>query len=435
MAAAIVCWIICKTLNNWISLSSRSCANQMQKTLMHLKNGALNVLVVQLYGGFGDIMFFSLIEIKSVSLDSTWSRVSLATAFGFLVLGLCLLGLHWNFLLRHRKLRSKSPRESAKAVKLLETRNTAIRSLYEDFNNTSLFKHGFIFVLVARDTAISLLVPLALSFPLAESIFMCFCSMGMFIYLLFNNPFESRYDWFFQMFGELCVLIVYLAVLSFAVSDFNAAITLDHRNSLSLLIEILNIILLCECLCVILWKTVLAALVACKRRRGVQTVVPEPLVHNENSYSSLDRMNGAEQQSKDTYLLHQQSIVANKMNNSPLFSPGTYRGRINAKSRFIASNQPTLREFLRESSAATTSSMLVPQSIVKSQKKQLGAAIDFDNKEQPEHELNFSLENAGQSPQSKFRELGPRKIFVDKIKDRVNRVRRLTAKQIRPKNQ
>ena len=186
-------WVLCKILLYPYEQCYKSRSTIFYSTLRNLSKAALNFLVVSMYTGFGDVVFFTVLEMKSLILGSAWSCVSFTLSILFMLLGVCLIYIHWSFLLKHQKVRQQSPTGLPQALEQLTSKYEFIAVLYKDFSDLSLFKHGFLFVGVARDIAISLIITTMSSLPLFQSVLLSCCSILMCIYLLFNNPFKHRF--------------------------------------------------------------------------------------------------------------------------------------------------------------------------------------------------------------------------------------------------
>ena len=240
-------WMICKGLLYYFESYHDLRKTLTYKVIKNLSKAALNSLVVSIYGGFSDVIFYAVLEMKSLLLGSAWSGVSLALAIFFILLGVCFICVHWNFLLKYRKLRLQSSTASPQALEELTRSYKALEVLYEDFSDTSIFKHGFLFIGVARDTIINLIITTLTSQPLLQTILLSCCSIFMCLYLMFDNPFRDRFGRTSQIFLELCVFIAYMSTLSLAVLDSHHRFVAVDRDRLGLVIIIMNMVINSGC--------------------------------------------------------------------------------------------------------------------------------------------------------------------------------------------
>ena len=209
-------WVLCKMLLYLYEQRWKSRNTFIYSTMRNLSRALLNFLIVSMYTGFGDVVFFTVLEMKSLILGSAWSCVSFGLSLFFMLLGVCLIYLHWSFLLKYKKLRLQSSAAEPQALEQFISKYEFIAVLYEDFSDSSLFKHGFLFVGVARDIAISLIITTMPSLPLFQSVLLSFCNIFMCLHLLLNNPFRHRFEQVSQIFLELCVLVAYISVTTVA---------------------------------------------------------------------------------------------------------------------------------------------------------------------------------------------------------------------------
>ena len=305
-------WVLCKVL-----LYSYEQCWKSRDTLIHgilrwLCKAALNFLVVSVYGGFGDVVFFTVLEMKSLVLVSVWSCVSFTLSVFFMLLGVCFICLHWSFLLKYKKLRLQSSTVLPQALEEFTRKYEFIAVLYEDFSDSTLFKHGFLFVGVARDIAISLIITTLSSLPLFQSVLLSCCSLLMCIYLLFNNPFRHRFEQASQIFLELCVFIVYISVTTIAVLDSHHTSADIDRDRLGSVIITMNIIINSGCALLMgvkilqqVWNTY--KIYSQKKNRKVHTARNIPSL-NPNSQSDVPIKHIGEESVADHSLL-QQSVL------------------------------------------------------------------------------------------------------------------------------
>ena len=248
LAVVFAIWLVCVGLLCCLRLSKKSSLSFLCSVFSKVSAAALNFLVVQIYADFSYVVFFSILQFISLSLKSAWSDVSFVFSLIFMILGLCLLGLHCTFLVKYRRLKSRVSTELPHSLEDLVKKYSFLAVLYKDFSNKTLFKHSYLFILDARNITISILVTTMLSMPLFESGLMICCSALMCIYLIFSNPFCSRFEQVSQLFLEMCVLSVYICVLCLALFGTQDESLLHHREKLELAIITINIILKFGCI-------------------------------------------------------------------------------------------------------------------------------------------------------------------------------------------
>lgn len=212
--------------------------NTLFKTLF---KAALNFLIVLIYRGFGEVIFYTVLEIKSLSLKSTASNLSFALAMLILGLGISLFVLYWRFMIKYHKLKSNRAIGFRHVIADFLKRNEWLAALYTDFSDTTIMKHSFLFLMIVRDTLINLAISTMTSFPVVQTIILVCCSIFFCLYVCFYNPFKRRFQQLSQLFLEASVLIVYLCVLILGIEEPNK--TSKNRERLGLTVIIINLLL------------------------------------------------------------------------------------------------------------------------------------------------------------------------------------------------
>ena len=299
LVSALAFWIACRTLAWGFKSSSISYKKVISTTFANLSKAGLNFLVVTIYGSLGDVVFFSVLEMKSVLFGSPCSSFSFVLSVLFLISVLCLLSLHCKFLLQYRRLKPKLHADLLEAFEIFIKKHESMKALYDDFSDATLFKHGFMLVLVTRDIIVGLVITTMSSFPLAEAIIICSCSVLMCSYLLLNNPFRHRSNQILQIFAELSVLVAFICTLSLAISDVNKRVMPNNRERLGMAIICINVILNSGCSILLLFKIAQMVREAYnnyseKRTRKVHAVSIASLSAEKSHNQVLSRPDGVE---------------------------------------------------------------------------------------------------------------------------------------------
>ena len=247
LAFALICWAISTTLLYCFRWQKKIKANLVCHVLEKLSKAFLNFLIVSLYTSVGSIVFFFVLEMRSVSFMTTASIASFATSIFFMILGACILSSHLIFVIRYARLKLRLTVHAHQDLRKFVLKHKVLEVLCEGFSDKSIFKHGFLLLLVARDAITSLIITNLPSFPLFQAILLNLCSILMCGYLLSNNPFRNRLELVSQMFLEFSVLTVYVCVLALAIMDSEKSLTIGVREQLGQSIIVINTILNSGC--------------------------------------------------------------------------------------------------------------------------------------------------------------------------------------------
>ena len=242
IVTAFSVWIACQVFLRCFKPHTNSQASLKYILIRKFSVAACNFLVAIIYGGFGDVIFFSVLEMQSFTFKSSSSCASFALSVIFILIGLWFFVMHWRFLIIYRRLRAQESADAVQALNELKVKYKWMLVLHSDFSDQSLFRHSFLFVLVVRDTVISLIVTTMVAFPLAQSIILYCSSILMCVYLLCASPYQHRFERMSLLFQELSALIIFICVLTFAVLDNEGKLAAGDRERLGKAILTVNII-------------------------------------------------------------------------------------------------------------------------------------------------------------------------------------------------
>jgi len=198
-----------------------------------------NYLVVQVYGGFGDIAFYFILEMKTLKFGSAASVVSLVVAILFLMIGITLLSFQVWILFSYQK----KKKESEEALQKFCVKFSAWGVLFLDFRDTTTISQAFMTVLILRDIVMSLASIVMTSSPYGQAILFFLSSVLIFLYLFLRNPFEGYFDRIIQYILEAIILTVNVCVLILAYMDRKNLVEMDVRKRLGKAIIISNFVL------------------------------------------------------------------------------------------------------------------------------------------------------------------------------------------------
>ena len=329
LGSSLIICIACKVILCFLSPPSNSCYKIICTLLKGSSKAAFNFLIVSLYEGIGDVVFFTVLEMKSLSFKSASSCVSFCLSILFMLLGCCLVSMHWRLLIRYRRLKLQLGTHSSEGLEEFKEKHSGLKVLFEDFRDESLLQHGFLSILVVRDTAVSLIMTTMVSYPLIQSAMLASFSVCMCGYLALKNPFKHRLERAAQIFLEVCLLTVNLSVLSFAILDSLGEPAITKRRRLGLGISASNIII--NAAGVIIMGLRISQEVRnayreyCERKKRlkVNEVIDLSRLKRDGPDKANDRSND-DKSFIDNSLLHQ---------NSPLVVPNRARVKVNSEKR------------------------------------------------------------------------------------------------------
>jgi len=176
-----------------------------------------NFLLTQLYSVYGDVLFYSTLEYRSIDLREGLTSISFSSGIILTLIMLASLVLHFFFLKKYQRIKKaqSNPELLEKFIKSHEGNFV----LFRDFRDHLLIQQSFLLLLTARDLAFSLIITTLFRHPLAQSITILTLNLLMIAYLIIRNPFVSLFDYIQQFFYEFITLTVSVNVLILAIMD------------------------------------------------------------------------------------------------------------------------------------------------------------------------------------------------------------------------
>jgi len=201
-----------------------------------------NFIFTQLYSFYGDIVFFSTIEYRSLDpnegIGATLSFLSSCTLL--IIMLICFIA-HFLLLRKYQDIKRQAQNSDDMSVldQFVESKNGQ-DVLFRDFKDKSLTHQSFLLLLTARDLAFSLILTTLFAHPLLQTVLVLIMNIAMFAYLLFWPPFASKFDGAQQLYYEFITLSVNGGVLILAILDGTDSTKIDLRTNIGRFIIVIN---------------------------------------------------------------------------------------------------------------------------------------------------------------------------------------------------
>lgn len=153
-----------------------------------------NLLLALLYGIYGDVVLFAIIEYRAIKFERSLAMISFGTSIFFLVLMTINFGYHFQLILKYQSLK-KSQRISSQLESFLQD-HKGIQVLFKDFNDKNIWIQSFLLLLTLRDLGFSLILACLYQYALLQIILILILNASMFIYLITGKPFKESFDLF-----------------------------------------------------------------------------------------------------------------------------------------------------------------------------------------------------------------------------------------------
>jgi len=202
-------------------------------------------LITALYGVYGDLVMFSIIEYRTFNFGWDLSLLSWIISVILLPVMFVSFFIQVRLLLNYQKVKKQDQKTSNNSTRRLDKYrkiHEGSQVLFKDFKDYSLSPQLFLFFLSGRDLIFSLILATMFEYPLAQTLIITILDCLMIAYLFIKRPFESVFDFAQQLFFEFIALIVNVTVFINAILDTGKYEAIGARNNIGKLIIIANII-------------------------------------------------------------------------------------------------------------------------------------------------------------------------------------------------
>ena len=199
---------------------------------------AQNFLISALFGVYGDLVLFSLIEYRSFVFGWDLSLLSFISSAILLLVMFMSFWYQLKLLLNYQKMKKQGEKHLEEFTKT----NEGSQVLFKDLKDYSLAPQLFTFLLSGRDLLFSLLLATMFEYPLVQILLFFILTCLMIAYLLIKKPFQSTFDLIQQLLFEVISFAVSICVLINAVLDTGNYLATSTRTFLGKVMIIFNLI-------------------------------------------------------------------------------------------------------------------------------------------------------------------------------------------------
>jgi len=183
-----------------------------------------NFLIGSVAESLGPITFYGTLQFKNWNFEERYYLASPIICVAFLVLGLSIMAVNTWILRKFHITRRNPPLKKSNGAGsqkinhhhdhhqdnrflLLRKRYERIGVLFEEFDDSSLYKQLAFLLFCLRSIAESLIVGLLFEYPMAQAILLLLLNLLLLIYLLIQKPFESKIDLIQQLILLLSIFV------------------------------------------------------------------------------------------------------------------------------------------------------------------------------------------------------------------------------------
>ena len=202
-----------------------------------------NYIIGQFHEGFGEVIFYSGLELRTIKIDSFSSFLSFISALLAITAGVMICIVHWKLLRKYQKIKeSASEREQSLQIKKFNKMYESLEILFGDFKDTSLSTQGYLLILTGRNIIFNLIIVFLTTVPVAQVfviVIMHFIILG---YFAIKKPLKSYVNLAQQTSLELALLTINLSWLGMTIVDTKDNFQSTTRDNLSDVVMMVNLI-------------------------------------------------------------------------------------------------------------------------------------------------------------------------------------------------
>lgn len=217
-----------------------------------------NFFLAQLYGVYGDLIFFCVLDWRSMDKNVSLSDISVSISCFMMVVLIINMILHYIFVKKYQRIRLKALETNNKEeLENFRKDHEGNQVLFRDFRDKTPNQQLFLFYFTIRDLLFSLILTTLFDHPIVQTVMILLLTLGMFVYLFVRKPFEEISDFLQQLLNELVTITVAISVFVQAIMDRMGISGTETRVKLGKTIILLNIIFNYISLAFMLWKLLL----------------------------------------------------------------------------------------------------------------------------------------------------------------------------------
>jgi len=233
----IACVCVLLKLFEFLTIMKLKQVAYLQTVIKKIKVLMQNFLITTLYGIYGDLVLFAILEYRTIKFNFDFSLLSFGMAFVLVIIMVTCLAFHYKLLKKYQKLKDQPD-----LLEAFDKDYEGVQALYKDFEDKSLSRQGFLILLTLREITFSIIISTLFNYPVIQSEIFLINSIFMIIYLIKENPFKSKFDYIQQIFFEMIGLIVNVGVFINSFQPGNNLLETKTVWTIGRMIIIMNLI-------------------------------------------------------------------------------------------------------------------------------------------------------------------------------------------------
>ena len=193
-----------------------------------------NMVLLLFCGDFGDIVFFTAMELTTAELDSVESVLSLIVCIAINIFAFWVLFkiLSVNFRIRESKLKLHE----------IEGKWGHYKTLFAMYKDQSYFQRIFLFIFIIRVSIFNAVIGYFFQYPLFQAILITLVNLSMLLYLISKRPMKAMINFIQQVVLEGFLLVFNVCLCVLASLDHNGIEAYEFRDSVGEVMVVMNLV-------------------------------------------------------------------------------------------------------------------------------------------------------------------------------------------------
>ena len=196
-----------------------------------------NFLFMVLYGVYGDLVMFSIVEYRTFVFGWNLSLLSFLISITMLIAMFLSFWYQTRLLINYQKIKKQGS-----GLEEFTKNHEGSQVIFKDFKDYSIAPQLFLFFLSGRDLLCSLVLATMFEYPLPQTIIITILDFLMIAYLFIKKPFRNTFEFTQQLSFEFTGIVVNVSVFINAILDAGKYEALGTRNNIGKLVIIANMI-------------------------------------------------------------------------------------------------------------------------------------------------------------------------------------------------
>ncbi len=286
-----------------------------------------NFLFIQIYNLFGESLFYSVLDWRSINLErgTAWLSLFLSLSYQIIIVGTLIF--HFKLILSYQAIKKKGDRSCNKReLEQFSIDQAGNQFLFRDFKDNGFILQGFLFYFTLRDLLLNLVFTTLNHFPLIQTTLLLATNIIMIVYLILKQPFIDKLDFIQQIFFEVFVFVVNSSICIMALCDAHEFEAIGLRIALGKVIIIISMVFFIVTIIFVIGRLVISIVQSMKmgynfwKSQRMKNLNEHKLKVRPSGPKQIKDLANKEKNTQASSPLNNSSIISLNQNEKNLFS-------------------------------------------------------------------------------------------------------------------